>query len=1135
MKRVSSFTLSLTLTLTLILTGSVLAIQAAPPTLEPPPPRPLRGELEELPFLDSGLSGLGSQEEVGATGLADWSKIVFQSYRDGNWEIYLANGDGSNQTRLTNHSASDLYPRLNRGCTRIVFASNRTGNYEIFTMNPDGSGLTQLTSNGADDVNPSWSPDGAKIAFQSYRDGQAEIYVINTNGSGQTRLTSDGAYDGMPAWSPDGTKIAFVSTRTGGYRIWVMNADGSGQTQHSTQPYSENPVWSPDGSQIAYDSDGDGDGWQELWLMDADGSNQREVYDTYGYQTDAWARSWSPDGRYVAFTRISFVYYQGNWYWTEAYLDAWDVNVWSTIRLSSQGTDWRPDWQTADAWAPRSSAHTLPVYSRGAPTISWSGSDSGGSRIQTYDVQYRDTAGGGWTDWQTGTTNTSATFSGTAGHTYYFRSRATDNAHNVESWPSGDRDTYTTLYTWAVAGTVRDNRDTPLGGAIVTTTPGAFEASPSDDDGNYAAYVADSASTYIVTWSKSGYGDLPATGFGAVQDACVDAILPPGDNAVLNWGFEANGGSLSGWDIGGEFTPTVTTDTWHTGRAAASLEQDVEPELAPPEALWGGGCTYPDIAVDREGVVHVAYANPSSGVFYSYRTVQGEWIGPVKAGTCGDWHEAVLPVIAVTPSGDIHIVWNGEAGIYYSHSLPDGFWAEQIVIGPGNRCQYPDAAADSQGGLHVVYYCWYMDVGQRKIYYRYRSPSRTWADAEFLGEGTEPGIVVGPHDVIHVWYDGHHIQRALNGQWGTSEPIPCGDQITVDREGTLHAICSNTHGYYTSKSPGGTWSELVELPKYYGSGDLAVDSEGTVYVVTNSYAAGEEHTYFRYKRVGQEWTAPVAIGEDYHGRPVIVVDQSDNIHLMYEEWLANIYRTNVRSPFMAVSAISQTITLSTDLYHPTLSFLYRLHGTSSRNPDAFKVFLSDGMTSTVVFSTTGNVDWTHAWVDLSPWAGQTITMVMASQTISGENYTRLSLDEVTVGSAYPDLWGRKSGSVAALPGEQVVHAIAYGNRGGAAASGVRITETLPGELFFVDASPLPITTTPSLVWDVGDLPAKSGPFNIVVTATVAPTATMWSSLTNTVSIEATSPELETVNNVAHAAIFVGRHIYLPVAMKGYSE
>ena len=37
----------------------------------------------------------------------DNRKIVFQSTRDGNWEIYMMNLNGSKQTNLTNHPRTD--------------------------------------------------------------------------------------------------------------------------------------------------------------------------------------------------------------------------------------------------------------------------------------------------------------------------------------------------------------------------------------------------------------------------------------------------------------------------------------------------------------------------------------------------------------------------------------------------------------------------------------------------------------------------------------------------------------------------------------------------------------------------------------------------------------------------------------------------------------------------------------------------------------------------------------------------------------------------------------------------------------------------------------------------------------------
>ncbi len=95
---------------------------------------------------------------------------------------------------------------------------------------------------------------------------------------------------------------------------------------------------------------------------------------------------------------------------------------------------------------PSSSVDPLPHYSNrpvGFP-VTWSGTDPGGSGICLYDIQYKD---GVWNDWLPHTSLHGGWFTPVEhGHTYYFRSRATDRAGNVEPWPQNpDYDTFTTV------------------------------------------------------------------------------------------------------------------------------------------------------------------------------------------------------------------------------------------------------------------------------------------------------------------------------------------------------------------------------------------------------------------------------------------------------------------------------------------------------------------------------------------------------------------------------------------------------------------------------------------------------------------------------------------------------------------
>lgn len=226
-------------------------------------------------------------------------KILFNTTRDDNFEIYVMDTNGAQQTNLTNNLADDVNPVWSPDGSKIAFASARDSKeLDIYVMNADGSNPVRLTNDPAEDSSPTWSPDGSKIAFVSFRDSNYEIYVMDSTGANQIRLTNDPAEDVAPAWSPDGSKIAFVSTRDGNYEIYVMGANGSNPanlTNNLADDFA--PAWSPDGTQIAFESFRDNN--FEIYRMAANGSNPTRLTNS---PTDDVYATWSPDGTKIAFT-----------------------------------------------------------------------------------------------------------------------------------------------------------------------------------------------------------------------------------------------------------------------------------------------------------------------------------------------------------------------------------------------------------------------------------------------------------------------------------------------------------------------------------------------------------------------------------------------------------------------------------------------------------------------------------------------------------------------------------------------------------------------------------------------------------------------------------------------------------------
>ena len=157
-------------------------------------------------------------------------------------------------------------------------------------------------------------------------------------------------------------------------------------------------------------------------------------------------------------------------------------------------------------------------------TVAWSGADTGGAAIKNYDVQVRDGTGGAWTDWRMATTSTSASYSGTSGHAYFFRARARDNAFNLEAWPA-DYDTTTYVDNQAPTTSVA---------ALPATSPATFTVNWSGSDpgssgiASYDVQVRDGGGAWT-TWQSavtSTSAPTPASPGTPTASAAGRAITP---------------------------------------------------------------------------------------------------------------------------------------------------------------------------------------------------------------------------------------------------------------------------------------------------------------------------------------------------------------------------------------------------------------------------------------------------------------------------------------------------------------------------------------------------------------------------------------------------------------------------------
>jgi tetratricopeptide (TPR) repeat protein len=88
-------------------------------------------------------------------------------------------------TQLTTHPA-DTAPAASG--SQVAFMSNRDGNWEIYVVNSDGTGLRRLTHSAANDGLPAWSPDGETLAFVSDEGGSWGVWAVDADGANRRKL-----------------------------------------------------------------------------------------------------------------------------------------------------------------------------------------------------------------------------------------------------------------------------------------------------------------------------------------------------------------------------------------------------------------------------------------------------------------------------------------------------------------------------------------------------------------------------------------------------------------------------------------------------------------------------------------------------------------------------------------------------------------------------------------------------------------------------------------------------------------------------------------------------------------------------------------------------------------------------------
>ena len=174
--------------------------------------------------------------------------------------------------------------------------------------------VTPFTTFSGREQQPSFSPDGNQIAYAATGDkgDNFDIYIKLVNSEAPPlRLTTNPADDIYPAWSPDGQVIAFV--RHVGPQITIYTISVLGGTErklysgtsafYSLYEFGNALSWSPDGKYLAFSGQPSADEPNNIFLLSLDTLEAHPITKPpEGFLGDS-TPAFSPDGKLLAFVR----------------------------------------------------------------------------------------------------------------------------------------------------------------------------------------------------------------------------------------------------------------------------------------------------------------------------------------------------------------------------------------------------------------------------------------------------------------------------------------------------------------------------------------------------------------------------------------------------------------------------------------------------------------------------------------------------------------------------------------------------------------------------------------------------------------------------------------------------------------